>query len=1046
MIILSKMKNRVTSFCHLPFLKKLLMVSAFWLLIFPLSLQAQSVYQSSDLLTAPDSLIYSQASPLDLILNNFAATGANTNWNFGNMTAASQDYLDFLDPGSTGYQASFIAGCIFDCISSGGNPFVCPFSCAAAWNDLDIAIPGLDSINLGILALTNVLAFYDNTGSTFQQEALGYSVEVGGLAIPLINSLNAPDVVFDFPLQFGNVDSSESGFDIDLTAVGIPLIYIHHQKRINEVEGWGVLETPYGIFNNTLKVKSTIHNSDTLIFQGDTLTLGTFLPPNLAPDTEVEYKWLDPAHGWPVLTASGFELLGITTITRVEYLDSIRCFDPAPFFVYFPIPTYIDSATGQVDVNFFNLSTNSDTYSWDFGDGGSSTSQNPVHTYSDDGIFFVTLTACNTWCQPPVCDSISLPILIIDTNAVVANFLAIPATACTGQTISFTNLSFRDSTWFWDFGDGTSSTQQNPSHAYTAAGTYNVMLIASNSLDSDTAFQTVTVGAPINGNFIWLDSISNVPIQFMNTSTGTNPNTTFLWTFLGAGASPASSTDENPVITFNSTGTVFVCMTAINGLGCSDVICQTVNIQSCLDADFSTGGLFNNICPGTTVQLNNNSTGINPISYTWLVDGAFYSQATDTSIVFNSGGSFTITLIGSNSGCSDTTSQTLTVVPPVNAGADQTICLGDNVGLSVSGGGPLALYNWSPGAGLSCTICSNPTASPAATTTYTVSTINALCGITAIPVSGTTSVQFSNNSANATTYLWDFGDGNTSTQAAITHTYAIPDTFTVCLTASNSCFTDSACQTIITDCPQPVADFGFSASGLSVSFTDSSYNFVTSLLWDFGDGNTSSSPMPVHTYAAPGTYTVCLFISGICGGDMICEQITVSCAPPEAGFTFTNTGLSFSFTDTTSGNLFAWAWSFGDGSGSTQQNPVHTYSQPGTYTVCLTVVSNCGSDSSCKLIQLPLTPIDPEADPFDIRVLPNPAFDQAFLELSLEYAELVEISILDMTGRSVLPLLKEWKGPGRHRIGLPSRLAPGVYLVRVGVGNARFVRKLIVAN
>lgn len=204
------------------------------------------------------------------------------------------------------------------------------------------------------------------------------------------------------------------------------------------------------------------------------------------------------------------------------------------------------------------------------------------------------------------------------------------------------------------------------------------------------------------------------------------------------------------------------------------------------------------------------------------------------------------------------------------------------------------------------------------------------------------------SSTSVTSFFWDFGDGNTSTQQNPNHTYATGGMYTVCQVVSDSCGTDSTCQTLNV-CPTPTVAFTSSGTELSYTFTDGSSASSTSWFWDFGDGNTSTTQNPNHTYAAPGNYTVCLVATNACGSDSSCNNISVTCAAPDAIFSDSIDGLTFYFTDQSTNSPTSWYWDFDDGNTSTQQNPTHTFAAPGLYDVCLVATSVCGSDSFCVL-------------------------------------------------------------------------------------------------
>jgi len=200
------------------------------------------------------------------------------------------------------------------------------------------------------------------------------------------------------------------------------------------------------------------------------------------------------------------------------------------------------------------------------------------------------------------------------------------------------------------------------------------------------------------------------------------------------------------------------------------------------------------------------------------------------------------------------------------------------------------------------------------------------------------------SSSSPTSWLWDFGDGNTSTAQNPTHTYAAAGTYTVCLTASNACGSDSTCSSVTVSCAAPVAAWSNTNQNLSASFTDLSTVAPSSWLWDFGDGSTSTMQNPNHTYAAPGTYTVCLTVSNPCGSDSSCTPVTIDCPMPVASWNNTSQNLNVSFTDLSAPAPTSWLWDFGDGNTSMTQNPNHTYAADGSYTVCLTSTNSCGSE------------------------------------------------------------------------------------------------------
>ena len=149
--------------------------------------------------------------------------------------------------------------------------------------------------------------------------------------------------------------------------------------------------------------------------------------------------------------------------------------------------------------------------------------------------------------------------------------------------------------------------------------------------------------------------------------------------------------------------------------------------------------------------------------------------------------------------------------------------------------------------------------------------------------------------------------------------------------------------------PEPVAAFTFLTTALQADFTNTTAGMNT-YSWDFGDGNTSTTMSPSHTYSAPGNYNVCLTADdGNCQGTT-CQTVTVGCAAPTSNFTSSPTNLMVGFNNTTVGTVTSQLWDFGDGNTDTGASPMHTYTTPGTYTVCLTSTNVCGSDSMCASV------------------------------------------------------------------------------------------------
>jgi PKD repeat protein len=200
-------------------------------------------------------------------------------------------------------------------------------------------------------------------------------------------------------------------------------------------------------------------------------------------------------------------------------------------------------------------------------------------------------------------------------------------------------------------------------------------------------------------------------------------------------------------------------------------------------------------------------------------------------------------------------------------------------------------------------------------------------------------------------FLWDFGDGETSTNQNPTHVYSQNGSYSVSLLVTdNENATDEHTTSVVVADTDPVSDFSASPlSGtepLTVTFIDlsTSHDGIISWLWDFGDGQTSKDQNPIHEYTQ-GTYTVSLTITeadSYSGTETKTEYITVADSDPVSDFSASPTSgiptLTVTFMDASASfdGVISWLWEFGDGKSSTEPNPTHSYTI-GSFTVSLTI-------------------------------------------------------------------------------------------------------------
>ena len=220
------------------------------------------------------------------------------------------------------------------------------------------------------------------------------------------------------------------------------------------------------------------------------------------------------------------------------------------------------------EVQFTDQSSGSASWSWEFGDGATSSFPNPAHTYQDTGSYDVTLTITN---GGNCTDDTTIVGAVTVHPQVIAAFTADSTLDCVApHDLQFTDQSTGANSWSWDFDDQTVSSDQNPNHTYSGVGTYNVELTASNSVSgcSDVTSMAIEVNEAPVASFSHSENANTA--TFNNTSIG---GSTYHWDF-GDGN---SSTMENPTHTYAGGGIYTVLLTVTNNCG-TDTISDTVII------------------------------------------------------------------------------------------------------------------------------------------------------------------------------------------------------------------------------------------------------------------------------------------------------------------------------------------------------------------------------------------------------------------------------------------------------------------------------------
>jgi PKD repeat protein len=280
------------------------------------------------------------------------------------------------------------------------------------------------------------------------------------------------------------------------------------------------------------------------------------------------------------------------------------------------------SGDEPLTVSFTDASTSDDgitSWQWDFGDGGTSTQQNPTHTYTQDGVYTVSLVVREADADDDT-ETKTNYIAVSDTGPTAA-FSAVPSSGNEPLTVNFTDASTSYdgiTSWQWDFGDGGTSTQQNPTHTYTQNGAYTVSLVVREAdADADTETKNITVsdtGPTAAFSATLLFGNEPLTVHFTDASTSYDGITSWQWGFGDGG----TSTQQNPTHTYIQDGVYTVSLTVSEGDGDSHTETKT-NYITVLDtgptADFFANPLLGD--KPLTVNFTDTSTSYDGIASWW---------------------------------------------------------------------------------------------------------------------------------------------------------------------------------------------------------------------------------------------------------------------------------------------------------------------------------------------------------------------------------------------------------------------------------------------
>lgn len=599
------------------------------------------------------------------------------------------------------------------------------------------------------------------------------------------------------------------------------------------------------------------------------------------------------------------------SITKPNIVEILPKIDPV-FTVDKNLLCTIDSS-----IRLTNNSTGPGTlmYSWNFGDGTNSAQKNPVHQYSKKGVYSVSLTVSNT-------DGCSVSSFPVSVNAAYFNTDFSSNALC--RQIGFNSTSYiYPGSSFWQFGDGsTTYSSYNTTHTYATAGTYNVTLINNYSGCKDTVTKTINVqdGVSFNSDITMPASVcQGTSVNFTETST-VNPGY-MNWSF-GDGSSYSTSYNYTSH-TYSTPGTYTVKL--VNTFGtCSETVTKNITVNPLPNpkgfiADY--GG----VC-GSPVTVKFSDTTAGATSWQWQMDYYYnntFSTQQNSSYNFSTDGYHTVFLTVKNAyGCIGSVSKTVNIFKP-------------NVSIYYT-------YTSSPRANYDC---------------------DSLVMKLAV-----------NANQTIKSYSWNFGNGQTSTDAAPQVSYYQEGIYNISL----NYVTESGCSGTVYYSARvygkPKADFSYNipcGNSLNLQFFDRS-NYSDAWNWNYGDGWIDYNNNPVHYYRDTGKYMV-RFINhiGHCS-DTISKEVYANVLPSSVSITKAQTSCSGTrgevVFDQNALRASGGTWDFGDGITMACDTAVHvvkhTYTSSGTYLVRLTgIYNNCvlASTQTIRVLlkQSPLLTISP---------------------------------------------------------------------------------------
>lgn len=572
------------------------------------------------------------------------------------------------------------------------------------------------------------------------------------------------------------------------------------------------------------------------------------------------------------------------------------------------------SGCAPLNVTFTNTSSTGNYFIWYFGDGSTDTSFHTSHTYTQPSFYFPQLNAWDTTGGGMIWKGNYMLPSGIQVNG--SGLYTNADTVCPNEQVEM-YIYPQGNNYNWQFGDGGSSTQQNPIHTYTLTGIYTITVTANTSCGPQTLTKQVVVmnGAIPSANFHFMNN-PVCPNESVRIEANNWRLSSYTWNF-GDGSSPVTGTDNRPTHTYTTTGNYVVTLSVTSTCGTSNSYSDTIHIQNNVYIPnwVNINASTSSSCPNEPINFNVNYQ--DGKYYLWRFGDGDTSGSTHPTHSYTSTGIKTVSLTITN-GCGNDTTITTQV----------TITNGLYYNSFTSA------YNSSPA-------CPND------------------------------DVYFNTN-ASAVSYVWRFGDGDTATGPGPVHQYTATGTYNASVTMTNGCGNDTTVVTTVvitnTLTPTLTGDM-FGAPSSSGCPGDSMLFFAmggASYTWYFGDGDSTSQTYPLwipdagpngayvdiaqHAYAAVGTYTVTLKYCNGCG-NCTTNSFTINIDTTEqvnGGFAPISGAKACETVNILAFGGSTYQWSFGDGTldttivGSTN----HAYSTAGTYTISVKIINSCGNSAT----------------------------------------------------------------------------------------------------